>query len=217
MCFQQDADIGSVAAAHAALYRYAMGICGFHNYPVTGFTALKRALQLSHLIRIENIHTGLVKDKAGAESTDNVVQVFCKEVQVSIVRGAGLQAYIPVGGLLVKRIIMLAMHGKGIDLTAAPENIGRAVTLVDVEVYDQYPLHRRMVQQVLCGNGLVIEHTKAFPVSAACVVGTACYIKGYAVVKRPYRPIYSALYQQQLPLYQVGILDEACPPAFMIG
>lgn len=89
-------------------------------------------LQLSQLIRFQDIHARLVKNKVRFNRLEERPQMVFQQVEVGVISGTIRQADIKVGPFLLEGKIMLGVHGKRKHPAFLAEYFGSAIALVHI-------------------------------------------------------------------------------------
>jgi hypothetical protein len=129
------------------------------------------------------IHTGIVEHQVRAHLSQQIGQVVGQSLEIGFIFHAYWQGHVQVALLFGGGEVGLAVHGKGEHPRLGAKDPSSAISLMDIQIHDQEPLHQPLLQQDLGGNGQVVEDTKAGAVGREGMVGAAGGVAGQAVAQ----------------------------------
>ena len=114
---------------------------------------------------------------------ENVGQVPLEESQILGIPRAVLQADVEVARRLPGGVVALLMHREGEDVGIAPENRGRAVTVMHVQIDDRRASQHSLPPQRAKRDRHVVDETEPLAVIGEGVVKAAAEMHGDALLE----------------------------------
>ena len=180
-------DVDAVAARHGKSQGHAALPGPFKDSLVTRLQALKAQSQSTQAIALKGVSACQVNHQAGGKAPVQLNKRVVQCLQVGRIGATVGQIHVQVTGFLAKGKIVLAVQGQGENAGVLPEDAGRAVALVHIQV-DHSHLQRCALGAMkaapfglhqACGHGRIIENTKAAALLSAGVVRAAGHVGGH--------------------------------------
>ena len=166
-------NLPGVAAGHGDGERY-LPDAAMLEYPAITFgESGHRHPEAAEAIILVRIGAGQIDDEFRVGDVEGGIQAFFKSQEIGVIRAAIGQFNIEIALLLLKRKIARAVDRESKNAFVTGQNAGGAIALMDITINDQYPVCPAFSLHGACGNGGIIEYTKAFATITKGVVRAA--------------------------------------------
>ena len=201
-----------VSAAHAGNNRHTILMSGLQNNTIASLTSLPAYSQLAELVRGEDVNPRLVEHETGLYFIHEFLQCIFQCAQIEfIVRAIG-QWDVEIRLLFLRRVIVRTVHAECKDSFLVPEDPGRSIALMNVEVYDQNGSRRIRLQKNIGGDSHIVEQTKTCAVVRERVVGASGDIHRDAIPGGIPCTLNRPVNDQQFAVHYPFVKGETRPP-----
>ena len=140
-----------------------MPAAAMREYPsITFGESRHRQPEAAQAVISVRIGTGQIDDEFRSGDVEGGIEAFFKSQEIGVIRAAIGQFNIEIALLLLKRKIARAVDRESKNTFVTGQNTGRAITLMDVTIDNQYPACPAFSLHGAGGHGGIIENAEAF-------------------------------------------------------